>query len=195
MEYTIFRPTEKDYAPRHLRVELEDVRHLKQPAITAMELTPPSNEYLSYTWQREAAMASLRGIHHATNKPGLHRRQESFLEIARDEINTRWRRVRTYMGSLATRLKEAITPPSEPEYGGLDILGFTDEASREEAYIPVAIPLQRTPAEKEWLTPLQASNYFTPEELDAMRRAVEASHQPGGTVYDTNQEYADSRAQ
>lgn len=199
MEHTFYRPFDTDRAPRNNRVELEDLQHLNTPMV-GREATPPSEAYIEHLWQREYAMTALRGIQ-ANVKPGIHRRQETFAEIARDEITSRWRRARRFMGDIAMRMVDHIAPAPRDSYAGSldDVLG-TDEYyeynlrgtmdTLPEAPVSPAVVIHEPQQEDEWLSPLAASSYFTREELESMRRAVAATHpeRPRGTLY--RSEYA-----
>lgn len=201
MEHAIFEPDTPHRAPRHTRVELEDLQYLPNEPLVNRGPTTPSAEYVDLLWQREAAMASLRGIY-ANLKPGIHRRQETFAEIARDEIGTRWRRARRFMGGIAARMADHILPAPRDSYAGSldDVLGADEEYAYDlhefmgtmpEAPVSPAVVAEHQPQpEDEWLSPLAASRYFTQDELDAMRRAVAATHPPRsrGTLY--RSEYA-----
>jgi hypothetical protein len=198
VEHTFYRPFGTDRAPRNNSVDLEDLQDLNSPLV-AREITPPSEAYIEQLWQREYAMTALRGIQ-ANIKPGLHRRQETFAEIARDEITSRWRRARRFMGDIAMRMMDHIAPAPRDSYAGSldDVLGTPDyeynvhEAmgALPEAPISPAIIVNERQPEDEWLNPLAASSYFSDEELESMRRAVAATHppRPRGTLY--RSEYA-----
>ncbi|HKX73115.1 MAG TPA: hypothetical protein VJM32_03830 [Candidatus Saccharimonadales bacterium] len=132
MEQTIFEPIYR--GPRHQRVELEDLSGYSPAAVVGeSEFAPASPEHIDYLWQREAAFSALRGIQEVAARGGLHRREESFAEIARDEISVRARRLFGKIASIGSGvrewgkgLRENLAMSREAtEYGTLADLGFT----------------------------------------------------------------------
>jgi hypothetical protein len=178
MEQTIFEPIYR--GPRHQRVELGDLAGYSPAVVVGeSEVAPASPEHIDYLWQREAAFSALRGIQEVAARGGLHRREESFAEIARDEISVRAKRLFGKIASIGSGIREwgrglrenLATSNVTIEYGTLADLGFADTPQAEQ---------HAHAGSHDWMamdaqvpnSPADATRSFTTEELLQMQEIV-----------------------
>lgn len=156
-------------------------------------INPASSEQLDYMWQREAAVSALRGIQQVAARGGLHRREESFMEIARDEVSVRARRLFGRIASLGSGLREwgrgirenFILAPDDSEPGSLADLGFAGVPHVE----------RRLSRPNEWATlntqvpdtPAAVTRSFSAAELADLQRIVRQRRADDGVsgIYET----------
>jgi hypothetical protein len=119
------------------------------------------SEQIESDMQREAiARAALLG-ERPRRWQGLHRREEAFGEVARDEVTTKFRRGVGQVAALASRVGGLLSHKRR-SYGRLEDIGFGEIQPRED------------------FSMLDATHFYTEQELNEIRDRVLASYENRG---------------